>query len=105
MGLLQQAYKTYESHKSEIGTTKQGQEPLAPVSHMITRAQIEITVNQKGEFVSASLLGKDVEKIIVPVTEESSGRTSAPCPHPLDEQLSYLVPYNSVKRDVPKPAR
>lgn len=100
MGLLQQAYKTYESHKSEIGTTKQGQEPLAPVSHMITRAQIEITVNQKGEFVSASLLGKDVEKIIVPVTEESSGRTSAPCPHPLDEQLSYLVPYNSVKREM-----
>ena len=67
---------------------------------MVTRAQIEITVNEKGEFISASLLGKNAEKIIIPVTEDSAGRTSAPCPHPLDEQLGYLVPYNHKKREL-----
>lgn len=100
MGLLQQAFKTYQAHNKEIGRITENTEPLAPISHMITRAQIEITVDGKGNFISASALDKKAEKIIIPVTEESAGRTSAPQPHPLDEQLGYLVPYNTQKREL-----
>ena len=79
----------------------ENQEPLAPVSHLTTKAKIEITINEKGEFISATSLDKNREKIIIPVTEKSSGRTSGkdPCPHPLAEQLGYLVPYNTRKRE------
>lgn len=101
MGLLQQAYKTYESHYADVGKVVENQEPLAPVSHLTTKAKIEITINEKGEFISATSLDKNREKIIIPVTEKSSGRTSGkdPCPHPLAEQLGYLVPYNTRKRE------
>ena len=100
MGLLQQAFKTYQAHDKEIGIIAENLEPLAPISHLITRAQIEITIDGDGKFISASALDKKAEKIIIPVTEESAGRTSSPQPHPLDEQLSYLVPYNTQKREL-----
>ena len=100
MGLLQQAFKTYQAHDKEIGIIAENLEPLAPISHLITRAQIEITIDGDGKFISASALDKKAEKIIIPVTEESAGRTSSPQPHPLDEQLGYLVPYNTQKREL-----
>ena len=93
MGLLQKAAETYDAMAHRIGEINEGEkEPLAPVSHTITRAQIEITLDQDGCFLTARALGKDDPKIIIPVTEESAGRTSAPCAHPLCEQLAYLAP-------------
>ena len=72
-------------------------EPLAPVSHIMARAQIEITLDQDGRFVSARTTAKEEPKIIIPVTEESAGRTSAPCAHPLCDQLGYVSPYDAKK--------
>lgn len=75
-------------------------EPLCPVSHMITSAQIEITLDAAGRFVQAIALDKMEPKIIIPATEESAGRTSAPCAHPLCDQLSYLGGYDSTKYEL-----
>lgn len=99
MGLLQQAYETYCAMEPFVGEYEAGKQPLAPVSHLITAAQIEITLNQNGEFLGASEAEKEEsekegkkkeKKIIIPATQESAGRTSAPAAHPLCEQLGYL---------------
>lgn len=98
MGLLQKACETYDCHTRYAGLPREGHETLAPVSHILTSAQIEITLDQGGNFVSARAVDKSEPKIVIPVTEESGGRTSAPCAHPLCEQLGYLAGYDEKKR-------
>lgn len=92
MGLMQRAVETYDCLQKQTKDHK-----LAPISHMITRADLEIIINDKGEFRDASAVEKDAEKIIIPVTESSSGRTSGICAHPLCDQLCYLAKYNEEK--------
>ena len=92
MGLLQKAVETYDAHAAQVGKVQEGHEVLAPVSHILTSAQIEITVNAAGELADARAVDKKEPKIIIPVTEDSGGRTSAPCAHPLCDQLCYLAP-------------
>ena len=100
MGLLQKALETYEALEGLVGIYEDGkEEPLAPIGHIVTKAQIEVTINAEGTFVGAKQADKD-QKIIIPVTEESSGRTSSPAAHPLCEQLGYLLGDDEVKFDL-----
>jgi len=100
MGLLQKAVETYDAMVHRAGTVDGGErEPLAPVSHIMARAQIEITLNQDGNFLSARAVDKDEPKIIIPATEGSAGRTvkAAELPHPLCDYLRYLLPYHKTE--------
>lgn len=97
MGLLQKAVETYDTHFSYAAKDTEGHDMMAPVGHIITRAELEITVDQDGVFVDAVSVDKTEPKIIIPATESSAGRTSAPCAHPLCEQLGYLIPVNEKK--------
>lgn len=99
MGLLQQAVKTYDCMEKIglVGKYREGKTVLAPVSHIITRADLEVTINAEGEFVSASAVGAKDPKIIIPATESSAGRTSGISAHPLCEQLGYLITNNKGK--------
>lgn len=91
MGLFQKALETYDAMEKFAGVYAEGQEPLAPIAHIVTKAQIEITIDVDGRFVAARAADKD-QKIIIPVTEKSVGRTSTTiAPHPLCEKLKYLL--------------
>lgn len=96
MGLLQRAVETYDSHVAYT-QNRDGMTPMAPIAHIVTRADVEITISQTGEFIMAAEVDKKEGKIIIPATEASAGRTSAPCAHPLCEQLGYLMPQNAEK--------
>lgn len=89
MGLLQQAIKTYDMMDKIglVGKYEEGKEPLAPIAHILASPQIKITLNKDGEFVLAEKIN---EKIIIPVTEESSGRTSSAVAHPLCDSIGYI---------------
>lgn len=99
MGLLQEAIKTYDCMHELVGKMEAGKEPLAPIGHVIRNAQIEITVDQDGNFVEAKALGtKNGEKIIIPALEESAGRSGSTArPHPLCDQIGYVTPVNPEK--------
>ena len=99
MSLLQQACDTYDyAEKAHAGVYEAGKnEPLAPICHAITNAKLEITIDAEGNFIQGTEIDKSDAKTIFPVTEESAGRTAAPCAHPLCEQLGYLVPQNTEK--------
>lgn len=92
MGLLQKACETYECMSRFVGGKEDGREVLAPISHTVTRAGIEITLNQDGKFITARTVDKKEPKIAIPVTEKSAGRSSGLCAHPLCDQLGYLSP-------------
>lgn len=91
MGLLQRAVETYDANEALVGIYREGHEPLAPVGHTLTSAGIEITLDRDGNFQSGRKVDKSEPKILLPVTEESAGRTSGPVPHPLCEQLKYVA--------------
>ena len=97
MGLLQKAVETYESHLNYASLNREGQSRMAPVGHIVTRAELEITLDADGKFINARAVDKSEPKIIIPATESSAGRTSAPCAHPLCDQIGYLIPQNDKK--------
>ena len=95
MGLFQKACETFDTFQDMIGKQIEGQEPLAPCSHSVIRADLEITIDQDGRFVAARAVDKKEPKIIIPVTEESAKRSSTNiAPHPLCDKLKYLASYN-----------
>lgn len=94
MGLMQKALETYDAMSAWVGVAVENRETLAPVGHITAKAKIEITLDADGGFVQARTVD---EKIIIPATEESAGRTSAPAAHPLCEQIGYLLPGNEEK--------
>ena len=91
MGLLQKAVETYDANAKLIGVYQAGRDPLAPIGHSLTNADVEITLNAQGAFLSARKVEKTEPKILFPVTEDSSGRTSGLAPHPLCDQLKYIA--------------
>lgn len=87
MGLMQKAVETYDKMSHLIGKEIEKKETLAPVGHIIAKPAILITIDSDGNFVSAEKVEK---KIPIPVTEESSGRTSSPVAHCLCDQIGYV---------------
>lgn len=94
MGLLQQACETYDYNVKLLGKELEGKEPLAPVSHIIAKAGIEITITQDGFFKCAEKIKDELSKTIIPVSEDSASRSGTKAytrPHALCEQLKYLI--------------
>lgn len=92
MGLLQRAIETYDANARLVGVYPEGHEPLAPVGHLLTSAGVEITLNVQGELLAARKVEKNEPKILIPVTENSGGRSSTTvAAHPLCDQLKYVA--------------
>ena len=99
MGLMQSALETYDAMAGKYVGDYGQTEVLAPISHIVTRADIEIMLDLEGRFISASAVDKDAKKIIIPATEKSAGRSGKkPVPHPLCEQIKYLSGDDAGKR-------
>ncbi len=64
---------------------------LLPISHSTANAQIQVTVNENGNFVEARSLTKDEAVTIIPVTEASGARGSGICPMPFADKLVYIA--------------
>ncbi len=80
--------KTYESR---ITTEGQANAQMAPIAHMNAKAQLEVTLNQEGEFVTARSVEKEDMDTLIPVTEASAGRSSGIAPHGISDTLSYVA--------------
>jgi CRISPR-associated protein, csd1 family len=91
MGWISTLYETYNNCIAEIakGDGKTG--ILLPVSHSTAQAQIEITIDTDGNFISADVVAKEVSDTIIPVTEDSGTRSSGIAPHPLCDKLCYIA--------------
>lgn len=101
MGIFHDLIRTYDANKEYAGVPVDKGEPLCPVSHYIYNAQIEIILNEDGKFVSAAAVDKADQRTIIPVTEESASRTSnTDAAHPLCEQLEYLFPSSTSKKNM-----
>ncbi len=91
MSIWQKAVETYDCHSALAGVPDAARSILLPISHILQNSSIEITLDEYGEFLDAYA---GDEKIIIPATERSAGRSGTTlCPHPLSDQLQYTAPY------------
>lgn len=93
MSWINKLYETYENCQSMIGVGSNEQDiPLLPICHTTQKAQIEIVINQEGEFRRARVLSKDEARTIIPCTESGGGRSGKkPDTHPLCDKLQYVA--------------
>lgn len=91
MSWIQKLYEVYNDCESEIGT---GNPPLFPIFHTTVQAHIDAVIDSDGNWCkgrSLVITNKANMTTIIPVTEDSNNRTSAPMPHPLFDKLIYLA--------------
>ena len=93
MSWIQKLYETYENCQSMIGAGLDKNEiPLLPICHTTQKAQIEIVIDQDGNFKRARVVPKNEARTIVPCTESSGGRSGKkPETHPLCDKLQYVA--------------
>lgn len=92
MSWLNDLYLTYEACKSEAGVIKEGQPLLLPVAHLTQNAQLEVVLDEEGNFLRAYRVDKEDAVTVIPVTEDSSSRSGkAVFPHPLSDKLEYIA--------------
>lgn len=83
---------TYDIHSNLAGVMKNEQPVLLPLSHSTFQAQIEVAIDGEGNFIHAKTLEKGTDSVtIIPVTEDSSARSSGIAPHPLCDKLCYVA--------------
>lgn len=95
MGWLERCYEAYEKNLDEVGKPAYRGEReapvLLPVAHTTQKAQVEVSLSDAGEFLSARVLRPDEATTVIPCTEESGSRTSGYVPHPLADKLQYTA--------------
>lgn len=88
MSWMSQLYETYENN---IGKSQEDGIELTPIAHMNVNAQIEVTIDENGNFLRVRTVEKQDTVTLVPVTEASAGRSSGIAPHMLSDTLSYIA--------------
>lgn len=89
MSWMSQLYQTYENN---IGKNQPDDIILTPLAHMEANAQIEVILDEDGNFCGARKIDKANAVTLIPVTEASAGRTGViPPPHMLSDMLPYIA--------------
>lgn len=92
MGWIHKCCETYDNNIHMAGRVDGNAVTLTPLYFIMQKAQIEITLNQSGEFKSACRVDKKDADVLIPATEKSASRAGAKsCPHPLCDQLLYIA--------------
>ena len=82
---------TYVVYSELAGVIKNDQ-PVLPLSHSTFNAQIEVMLDEEGNFLGSKKLDKGPDIVtIIPVTEDSAARSSGIAPHPLCDKLCYVA--------------
>lgn len=88
MSWTEELYNIYEQ---QCGKTESETSPLLPISHTTMKAQIELTLSEQGDFISAERIEKADAITVVPVTEAAGARTSGIAAFPLADKLLYIA--------------
>lgn len=92
MAWLKTLAETYDVYSHLAGVEKNDQAVLLPISHSTFNAQIEASIDLDGNFQSSQKLEKGSDAVTaIPVTEDSSARSSGIAPHPLCDKLCYIA--------------
>ena len=85
MSWANELYKVYDLAHSKKASD------LLPISHSTANAQIEVIIDEDGNFIDARPLEKEDAVTIIPVTEDSGARSSGIAPMPFADKLVYIA--------------
>lgn len=94
MYFLPKLAEVYDRNKSEIGSyhklseDSKAEYTLAPIYHSTRNTHIEITLDTEGNILRAT---PGLKVIVIPITEDSNGRSSDASPHGLHDELKYVA--------------
>ena len=89
MSWEQELFSVYET---QCGREFDGEDGLPKISHSTANAQIQITLNNNGDFVEARKLSKEEgQNTPIQVTEDSASRTSGDAAMPFADTLEYIA--------------
>lgn len=92
MAWLKTLAETYDVYADLAGVEKNDQPVLLPISHSTFNAQIEVRIDEEGNFLGSDKLEKGGGVVtVIPVTEDSAARSSGIAPHPLCDKLCYIA--------------
>lgn len=83
--------ETYDNCSSKAGVIDKHGNVLLPISHSTAQAQLEIVIDQEGNFIRAEKVEKANAMTIIPVTEDSASRGNGINPMPLCDKLCYIA--------------
>lgn len=93
MTWMMDLYNVYELNSSLVGRTireNNRHSTLLPISHTQRKTHLEITIDQQGNFFSATVL--DNEQTIIPVYEDSDNRSGKlVAAHGLHDYIGYVA--------------
>jgi CRISPR-associated protein Csd1 len=90
MSWIEKLYETYEACAGNEAIPDA--EDLCPVGYSTQNAHIEVVIDGQGNYLRAALIEKENNpKTMIPVTEDSAGRTSGEAPHPLCDSVQYCA--------------
>ena len=89
MSWITETAALYDEIKEKVNDSDEW-EPILPLYHSTSNAQIQVTIFSDGTFSHAEVVDADDAKTIIPVTEDSSSRSSGIAPHPLCDKLIYI---------------
>ena len=89
MSWITETAALYDEIKEKVNNSDEW-EPILPLYHSTSNAQIQVTIFSDGTFSHAEVVDADDAKTIIPVTEDSSSRSSGIAPHPLCDKLIYI---------------
>jgi len=87
--LFNELYLLYEKNKELAGMEKDGETMLLPIAHSTNNAQVEIVIDNNGNFRRAKTVDESDRTTLVPVTEDAGSRGDK-APYPLSSKLIYL---------------
>ncbi len=82
--------ETYDKCQSKVGVQSEDG-MLLPLSHLTTKAQIEVILSDEGHFIHAVEIPNEDAITVIPVTEDSASRSSGITAHPLHDKLIYIA--------------
>lgn len=81
--------ETYDNAQHKVGDYND--KILLPLFHTTMNCNIEVVLNENGDFLEANVFQKP-KTIIIPCTESSAGRSGdSPKAHPLSDKLQYVA--------------
>lgn len=85
-------YETYEANFDMDNMDFKSNNTPLPIAHTTQMAQIEVIIDEDGEFYDARAIEDKADALtVIPVTEDSAARSSGPCSHPLEDKLEYVA--------------
>lgn len=93
--IFQDLVKVYDNNQNQAGkfeVDRYGKQyTLLPSSHVSVSIQLEVTLDSKGNFITANKVNKDDKTTVIPATIKSANRSNKPVAHPLQDKIKYVA--------------